>query len=127
VNWYAPFEASVKTKALNEGAAYSMHRMLHIGDWITATQPLKFYAVENGTSPPPALMTLEDIQAGDPDVLSRDPERIKPGQKIAPLFDEGQQLAVTDGYAYVWDGDFWGLVPLDAYRSAGLPERDRAQ
>jgi hypothetical protein len=127
VNWYAPFEASIRAKAVNEGEADSAHRLLHIGDWVEAKQPLTFYAVDGGTAPPQALMTLTNIQSEDPDVLAREAEHVSRGQKMAPIFDGDQHLAVTDGYAYVWDGDYWGLVPLNAYRAAGLPEKDRSQ
>jgi len=126
-NWYAPFESYTRMEGLNAVQNDLEGQALHLGDNETVRHTLRFYPPDPSDSLPDYLPSIDTIRARDPSVLTRPAQTLKIGRTIIPAFIANGQLAQTAGYAIVWDGAVWGLVPIRDYTDGALPMEDKSQ
>jgi hypothetical protein len=123
----APITAQIRVEAFLKD--HKTH--VHISRRYTLAAPITFFPVELSASPPTSLLLLDnsdELLSTGPGPLTQalqgTPETLTIRREIFPLFLEGGQVATFKGFAVIWDGDEWGLVPVDQYRNAQLPEKE---
>jgi hypothetical protein len=126
----APAISRARVRAMN--ADRDTH--IRISERYSINRPITFYSIGHTNSPPPSIATifLLNTQFADETnpfeyALQSTPEIIPIDQYITPLFSDQGALISYKNYVAIWDGDEWGLVPLDQYRSLRLPEKDNIQ